>query len=205
MSPYTVRSPWLQTTPMTLSQPAFTRDQALAILHEHVQNENLRRHMYAAEAAMRAYALKYNGHPDEWGLVGLLHDFDWEIHPTVEDHPIKGQPVLERRGVPEPIRRAIMAHAPHTGTTAGSMMEKCIFAVDELSGFIVACALVQPSKKLAEVNVDSIKKKLKSKSFAANVSRQDIANGVALIGLSEDEHYQSVLSAMQGIHEQLGL
>ncbi len=200
--PYTVRSPW----PTTLAgQNNFTRGHAMAILHEHVQNENLRRHMYAAEAAMRYYANKYGGNPDEWGIVGLLHDFDWEIHPTLEDHPAKGQTILERRGVPQNIRQAIMAHAPHTGTKAESMMEKCIFAVDELTGFIVACALIQPSKKLADVTVDSIKKKLKSKSFAAKVSRDGIAQGVVLIGLPQEEHFQNVLAAMQDIQEQLGL
>lgn len=202
MSPYTVRSPW----PTTVTgQAAFTRDQALAILQEYVQNENLRRHMYACEAAMRAYAQKYGGDQDEWGIVGLLHDFDWEIHPTLDDHPAKGQAILENRGVPDQIRRAVMAHAPHTGVRTESMMEKCIFAVDELTGFIVACALVTPEKTLATVTVDGIQKKLKSKSFAAKVNRQDITDGVKLLGLSENEHYQTVLTAMQGIHEQLGL
>lgn len=182
-----------------------TRDEALTILHQHVQNENLRRHMYATEAAMRAYAVKYNVEPDEWGIVGLLHDFDWEIHPTLEDHPVKGQTILAAAGVPDTIRRAIMTHAPHTGVKPESMMEKCIFAVDELSGFIVACALVQPEKKLSSVTVDSIKKKLKSKGFAAKVNREEIAQGVATLGLPEDEHYQTVLTAMQNIHEELGL
>lgn len=203
MSPYTVRTPW--TTMTTAGQASWTREQALAILHEHVKNENLRRHMYACEAAMRAYAEKYGGNKDEWGIVGLLHDFDWEIHPTLEEHPSKGQSILESRGVPPLIRHAIMAHAPHTGVTAQSMMEKCIFAVDELTGFIVACALVTPNKKLSAVTIDSIKKKLKSKSFAAKVNRQDIADGLQLLGVPEDEHYQTVLLAMQNIHEQLGL
>ncbi len=182
-----------------------TRDAALAILHDHVKNENLRRHMYATEAAMRAYALKYNGNPDEWGIVGLLHDFDWEIHPTLEEHPMKGQPILEQVGVPENIRHAIMSHAPHTGVPAQTMMEKCIFAVDEISGFIVACALVQPEKKLANVTVEGIKKKLKQKAFAAKVNREEIAQGVALLGIPEVQHYQTVLTAMKNIHEQLGL
>lgn len=182
-----------------------TRDEALAILHDHVKNENLRRHMYAVEAAMRAYAAKYNGDADEWGIVGVLHDFDWEIHPTLEDHPAKGQPILESKGVPENIRKAIMTHAPHTGTKAETMMEKCIFAVDEISGFIVACALVTPDKKLANVTADGIKKKLKSKGFAAKVNREEIAQGVAMLGVPEDEHYQTVLTAMQNIHEELGL
>lgn len=202
MSPYTIRSPW---PTAVAGQRSFTRDQALAIVHDHVQNENLRRHMYACEAAMRAYARRYSGDPDEWGMIGLLHDFDWEIHPTLEDHPAKGQAILEARGVPARIRRAIMTHAPHTGVPAESIMEKCAFAVDELTGFIVACALVTPTKHLAEVTVESIKKKLKSKSFAAKVNRQDIAHGVALLGLPEDEHFRCVLNAMQGIHNQLGL
>lgn len=182
-----------------------TREGALEILHEYVKNENLRRHMYAVEAAMRGYAEKYGGDPDEWGLVGLLHDFDWEIHPSLEDHPIKGQPILESRGVSPVIRQAIMAHAPHTGTVPSTDMEKCIFAVDEISGFIVACALVQPSKKLVDVAVEGVQKKLKSKGFAAKVNRDEIAQGVALLGIPETEHYQNVLTAMQSIHETLGL
>lgn len=202
MSPYVVRSPWATTV---AAEPRFSRDQALTILHTHVKNENLRRHMYAVEAAMRAYALKYQGNPDEWGIVGLLHDFDWEIHPTLEDHPAKGQPILEQAGVPEPIRKAIMAHAPHSGVMPQNMMEKCIFAVDEISGFIVACALVQPTKKLADVTVESIQKKLKSKGFAANVNRDEIAQGVAMLGIPAEEHFQTVLKAMQDIHEELGL
>lgn len=205
MSAYLVQSPWITGTAKTTAQSAFTREQALAILHKYVKNENLRRHMYAAEVAMRAYAIKYNGDADEWGIVGLLHDFDWEIHPTLEDHPIKGHPILEQAGVPAVIRQAIMAHAPHTGTLPQTDMEKCIFAVDEISGFIVACALVQPTKKLADVTVESIKKKLKSKGFAAKVNREEIAQGVAMLGIPEDEHYQTVLTAMQNIHKALGL
>lgn len=202
MSPYVVRSPWA--TAVT-GQSKFTRDQAITILHEHVKNENLRRHMYACEAAMKAYAGIYHGDPEQWGIVGLLHDFDWEIHPTLEEHPAQGQAILESRGVPAEIRQAIMAHAPHTGTTAESMMEKCIFAVDELTGMIVACALVTPDKKLAQVTVDSIKKKLKQKSFAAKVNREDISRAVTILNVPEDQHYLTVLTAMQSIHEQLGL
>lgn len=202
MSGYSVTNPW----PATMAgAKIFGRTQALAVLMANVKNENLRRHMYATEAAMRAYATQYQGNPDQWGLVGLLHDFDWEIHPTLEDHPAKGQAILERQGVPADIRRAIMAHAPHTGIRPESMMEKCIFAVDELTGFIVACALVQPTKKLADVTVDSIKKKLKQKSFAAKVNREEIAQGTALLGRSEDEHFGTVLKAMQEIHQVLGL
>ncbi|MBI3572620.1 MAG: HAD family hydrolase [Candidatus Kerfeldbacteria bacterium] len=181
------------------------RDEALQIMEEHVRNANLRKHMLGTEAAMRAYAIKYDGDPEEWGMVGLLHDFDWEIHPTLVDHPAKGQSILEQRGVPATVRQAIMAHAPHTGTIATNDMEKCIFAVDELSGFIVACALVQPNKKLAEVTVDSVKKKLKSRGFAAQVNRQEIQQGIQLLGIPEGEHIQTVLAALQNIHETLGL
>lgn len=182
-----------------------TRDEALALLHQHVNNENLRRHMYATEAAMRAYAPRFQGDIDEWGLVGLLHDFDWEIHPTLDDHPVKGQSILEAAGVSATVRRAIMAHAPHTNTPALTAMEKCIFAVDELSGLIVACALVQPHKTLAEVTVESVKKKMKSKGFAANVNRDDIQAGINALGVPIDEHIHNVLTAMQSIHETLGL
>lgn len=198
---YTVQSPWV----VTATAPKFTRDQAIALMHQYVKNENLRRHMYACEAAMKAYAALYGGNSEEWGIVGLLHDFDWEIHPTAEEHPAKGQAILEQAGVSPAIRKAIMAHAPHTGVIAETMMEKCIFAVDELSGFIVACALVTPGKKLSDVTIESIAKKLASKSFAARVSRQDIADGIALLGRSAEDHYSTVLQSMQQIHEQLGL
>ncbi|MBI5467209.1 MAG: HAD family hydrolase [Candidatus Kerfeldbacteria bacterium] len=174
-------------------------------MHHYVKNENLRRHMYACEAAMRFYATRYNGQSDEWGIAGLLHDFDWEIHPTLEQHPVAGQLLLAEQGVPEHLRRAILAHAEHTGVVPTTPLEKCLFAVDELTGFIVACALVQPTKQLADVTVESIKKKLKSKGFAAKVNRNDIAKGLLLIGLSEDEHFGNVLHAMQTIHEHLGL
>ncbi len=154
---------------------------------------------------MRAYARKYNGDPDVWGVVGLLHDFDWEIHPTLEDHPVKGQPILAAAGVSADIRQAIMAHAPHTGAVPQTQMEKCIFAVDELTGFVVACALVTPDKKLANVTTKTIKKKLKQKAFAANVNRAEIAQGLVMLDVPEDEHFGLVLKAMQDIHDQLGL
>lgn len=182
-----------------------TRDHALAIMHEFVQNENLRKHMLAVEAVMRAYAVKYQGDSDEWGITGLLHDFDWEIHPTLEEHPIKGQSILESRGVSPVIRRAIMAHAPFTGIKPEAAMEKCLFAVDELCGLIVACALVQPNKRLAEVTVGSIKRKIKNPSFAAKINRQEIRQGIELLQIPEDEHFAFVLQALQHIHQSLGL
>lgn len=154
---------------------------------------------------MRAYAAKFGGDPDEWGIAGLLHDFDWEIHPTLDEHPMKGQAILENRGVPHHIRHAILAHAEAAGVPPVTMMEKCLYAVDELTGFIVACAFVTPGKRLADVTVEGIKKKLKGKSFAAKVNRQDIRHGVELLGLPEDEHYHNALAAMQSIHQELGL
>lgn len=181
------------------------RDEALAILDEHVKNPNLKNHMLAVEAAMRFYAQKYGGDREEWGIVGLLHDFDWEIHPTLDDHPIKGQPILAARDVPERIRHAILTHAPRTGVKPETAMEKSLFACDEISGFIVAVALMTPNKKLADVTVEGIEKKLKRKDFAAKVNRQEIDDGIQLLGLPRDEHIQNVLTAMQGIHGVLGL
>ncbi|MBI4089899.1 MAG: HAD family hydrolase [Candidatus Kerfeldbacteria bacterium] len=182
-----------------------TRADALAILDEFVKNPNLKKHMLAVEAAMRAYAGKFGGDPDEWGIVGLLHDFDWEIHPTLEDHPLKGQSILEQRGVPLNIRHAILAHAPATGVRPETSMERALFASDEISGFMVAVALMTPHKKLTEVTVESIEKKLKRKDFAAKVNRQEIEAGITTLGIPRDQHFQTVLQALQGIHEQLGL
>ena len=135
----------------------------------------------------------------------MLHDFDWEIHPTIEKHPAKGEVILKDRGVPDTIRRAILAHAPHTGVTAETAMEKTVFACDEITGLIVAVALVTPSKKLADVTVERVMKKMKEKSFAANVNRDDIRNGAEMIGISLEQHIQNVLTVMQGIHTELGL
>lgn len=182
-----------------------TRDQALAVVHEFVQNPNLRKHMLAVEAAMRAYAKKLGGDPEEWGIVGLLHDFDYEIHPTPEQHPVQGQPLLAERGVPEHIRRAVLAHAPHTGVHPETPMEKALFAVDELAGFIVAVALVMPSRKLAEVTVDSVVRKLGQRNFAAKVNRDEIRQGAAVLGVPIEEHVATVLEGLQGSAEELGL
>ncbi|MBI4426418.1 MAG: HD domain-containing protein [Candidatus Kerfeldbacteria bacterium] len=182
-----------------------TRADALVILDEFVKNANLKKHMLAVEAAMRAYAPKFGGDPEEWGIVGLLHDFDWEIHPTLDDHPIKGQSILAERGVPERIRHAILAHAPRTGVKPETPMEKALFACDEISGFIVAVSLMTPNKKLADVTIEGIEKKLKRKDFAAKVNRQEINDSIQLLGVPRNEHIQNVLQAMQGIHNQLGL
>lgn len=194
-------------TPLTLIERTtpLTRAKAWDIVEEFIQQPNLRKHLLAVEAAMRGYAKKLGEDVEEWGIVGLLHDFDYEKHPTLEEHPSKGEPILAKRGVSEKIRRAILAHAPHTGVTPETLLEKTIFAVDELSGFIVACALITPEKKLAGVTVDGVKKKLRSKSFAAKVNRAEIADGWQLLGESEDEHIATVLKALQDSHEELGL
>lgn len=182
-----------------------TRQEAWELLGAYTQNKNLIKHALAVEAAMRYYARQFGEDEETWGMVGLLHDFDYEKYPTIEQHPYEGQKILEAEGYPEIIRRGIMAHAPHTGTPRVTRMEKAIFAVDELAGFIVACALVKPHKTLAEVDVASVKKKMKSKGFAAAVKREDIELGAQELGLTLDEHIHHVLSAMQGISGELGL
>ena len=182
-----------------------TRTEALAILDEYVKNPNLKKHMLAVEAAMRSYAEKYHGDPDEWGIAGLLHDFDWEIHPTAEEHPTKGQPILESRGVPVTIRRAILAHSAHTGVKPETVMEKALFASDELTGLIVAVALISPNRSLTEVTIGRVIKKMSQKAFAANVNRDEIIEGSALLGIPLELHIGNVLVSMQQIHTMLGL
>jgi putative nucleotidyltransferase with HDIG domain len=178
---------------------------AIELMHEYVKNENLRKHMYCVSEAMRQYALKFREDEEKWAVVGLLHDFDWEIHPNAEEHPVKGSEILKERGYPEEILRAILSHADYTGVTRDSLMEKTLFACDELSGFIVACALVQPSKKLEDVKVESVKKKMKKKEFARNVNRDDITKGAEELGVPLDEHIEFVVNALKGISGKLGL
>ncbi|MBE2217525.1 MAG: HDIG domain-containing protein [Ignavibacteria bacterium] len=180
-------------------------DKALEIVHEFVKNENLRRHMYAVAEAMKQYARKFGEDEDKWAAVGLLHDFDWEIHPTAEEHPIKGSAILRERGYDEEIIRAILSHADYTGVSRDSLMEKTLFAVDELSGFLVACAMVQPSKKIEDVKVESVIKKMKKKEFARNVNRDDIVNGAAGLGVPLEEHIAFVADAIKGISDKMGL
>jgi putative nucleotidyltransferase with HDIG domain len=181
------------------------RDRALALLREYVKGEGLINHCLAVEAAMRAYAVKYGGDPDVWGLAGLLHDFDWEIHPNSEQHPTAGAPILREAGVSEDVIYAIQAHADYLGLDRATWMDKCLPAVDELSGFIIAVALVRPSKSLADVDVSSVKKKMKDKAFARAVKREDIVAGAELLGVTLDEHIGFVLDAMRQIGPQLGL
>lgn len=183
-----------------------TRDQALAIVREYVKNENLVRHMLAVESAMAAYAKKYGEDEEKYRVTGLLHDFDWEIHPNLDGHPQKGSAILQERGVEEEIIRAILSHAQHTGVSRDTLMEKVLFAIDELTGLITTTALVRPSKKIADVEVKSIKKKWKDKGFAAGVNRAEVEEGAAALGVDLwAEHVPLVLESMQGIAEDLGL
>jgi putative nucleotidyltransferase with HDIG domain len=183
-----------------------SRDQALQIVREHVKNEGLVRHMLSVEAAMAAYAKKFGEDEDTYRIAGLLHDFDWEIHPTAEAHPIDGAPMLRERGVSEEIIRAILSHANHSGVSRITNMEKALFACDELTGLITTTALVRPSKKIAEVEIKSINKKWKDKGFAAGVNRQDVEDGARELGVDLwEEHVPTVLKAMQEIADDLGL
>jgi putative nucleotidyltransferase with HDIG domain len=181
------------------------RDKALAIVHEFVENQNLIRHMLAVEAAMRFYAETFNEDVDTWGIVGLLHDFDWEIHPSLENHPQSGVPILRERGVPEEICRAVLSHADHTGVPRQSLMEKALFACDEITGLIVAVALVRPSRSLSDLQVKSVKKKWKDKAFAAGANRDEIALGAEDFEIDLWEHVSNVIEAMRRIAPELGL
>ena len=184
------------------------REEAWALVQEYTQNESLLRHMLAVEVAMRAYAARYGGDPELWGVVGLLHDFDYERYPdvAVEGHPVVGSKILRERGASEEIIRAILSHAEEiTGVKPESQMEKALLAVDELTGFIVAVALVRPSKSVLEVELKSIRKKWKNKAFAAPVDREHIEAAAADLGVDLDEHIGFVLSAMQAHAESLGL
>jgi putative nucleotidyltransferase with HDIG domain len=182
-----------------------TRDQAWDIVCEFVQSENLRRHMLGVEACMIAYAEKFGEDRELWAVTALLHDFDWEIHPTAPDHPMKGEPILAERGVPEEIRRAILSHANYSGVPRFSRLERALFACDELAGFLAACSYVKPGRTIYEVDAGSVKRKLKDKAFARNVSRDDIINGAQELGVPLDEHVAFCIDAMKGRAAELGL
>ena len=181
------------------------RAEAWGLLTEFTQSESLRKHALAVEACMRAYARKLGGDEDLWGVTGLLHDFDYERWPSLDDHPYRGNEILGERGWPEEIRRAIMSHAEYSGVTRDTAMEKALFACDELAGFITACALVKPGKSLAEVEAKSVRKKMKDKAFARSVNRDDITNGAADLGVELEEHIAFCIEAMKGIAGELGL
>ena len=180
-----------------------TRDEAFALLTEYTKKENLIKHALAVEAAMRRYAEIFGEDPEEWGIVGLLHDFDYEKFP--DNHPYKGVEILKEKGLPEEWLEAILGHADYTGVERKTLLAKTLFAVDELTGFIVAVALVRPSKKIEDVAVKSVKKKMKDKAFAAAVNREDIVKGADELNISLEEHIKNVLEAMKAIAQELGL
>lgn len=183
----------------------FPRSKALEIVREHVKNENLIRHMLAVEAAMRFYARKLGDDPDLWGVTGLLHDFDWEIHPTLEEHPQAGAPILRERGVPEVIVRAILSHADHTGVMRETSMEKALLACDEITGLVTAVALVRPSRSLYDLKVKSVKKKWKDRSFAAGANREEIERATEEFGQELWQHVDNVIQAMRTVAPELSL
>src|SRR5213592_4326571 len=181
------------------------RERAWGLLTEFTQSESLRKHALAVEACMRAYARKMGGDENLWGVVGLLHDFDYEKWPSLDDHPYKGNEILKERGYSDEIRNAILSHAEYTGVPRVTPMEKALFACDELAGFITAVALVKPGKSLAEVDAKSVRKKMKDKAFARNVNRNDIIQGAADLGVDLEEHIAFCIEAMKGIAKELGL
>jgi putative nucleotidyltransferase with HDIG domain len=187
-----------------------TRDDALALMQEHTRSPSLRQHMLAVEAAMRAYATKLSGDPEAWGVVGLLHDFDYESHPNeahspTEEHPSWGVRLLRERGLPEESCQAILGHASYTGVPRTTPLAHALFAVDELCGFLVACSLVRPSRSLQDLEVASVKKKLKDKAFARGVNRDEVRQGADELGVPFDEHVAFVIAALRPVEGALGL
>jgi putative nucleotidyltransferase with HDIG domain len=181
------------------------RQAAWGLLTEFTQSESLRKHAMSVEACMRAYARKLGEDEELWGLVGLIHDFDYEKYPSAEDHPFKGSEILKERGYSEEIRRAILSHAEYSGVPRETTMEKTLFACDELAGFITAATLVKPSKSLAELDAKSVRRKMKDKAFARSVNRDDIIKGAADLGVDLDEHITFCIEAMKAVAAELGL
>jgi putative nucleotidyltransferase with HDIG domain len=186
------------------------RTDALHLMQEHTQSPSLRQHMLAVEAAMRAYAAKFGTDPEAWGMVGLLHDFDYEKYPNqehsaTEGHPAWGVGVLRERGLSDAQCRAILGHATYSGVPRDSPLAQTLFAVDELCGFLVACALVRPSKSLADLEVSSVKKKLKDKAFARGVNRDEVRQGAEELGVPLDEHIAFVIAALRPVEDALSL
>lgn len=187
-----------------------SREQTLAIMHEYTASDSLRKHMLSVEAAMRAYAAKFGDDPDRWGITGLIHDFDYErfpneAHSPTEEHPAEGVRILRSHGFPEDVLEAILGHAKYSGVPRESRMAKTLFAVDELTGLITATALVRPSKSVLEVEARSVRKKMKDKAFARGVSREDVVDGAAELGVDLDEHIAFVIQSMQAVAPSLGL
>jgi len=187
-----------------------TREEALHLMQEHTQSSSLRQHMLAVEAAMRAYASKAGEDVEAWGMAGLLHDFDYEKYPNHEHSPSEGHPawgvrLLREKGVPEPVCRAILGHGTYTGVPRDTLMARTLFAVDELCGFLVACALVRPSRSFADLEVKSVKKKLKDKAFAKGVNRAEVDQGATELGVPLDEHIAFVIQALRPVEGTFGL
>ncbi|HEV2200037.1 MAG TPA: HDIG domain-containing protein [Bryobacteraceae bacterium] len=189
----------------TIDAKTVSREQAWGIVCEFVQSDSLRRHMLAVEACVVAYARKFGEDERTWAITALLHDFDWEIHPSAADHPSKGAAILVERGVSEEIRRAILSHADYSGVPRLSRLEKALYACDELAGFLTACSYVKPGRSIHEVDTKSVRKKLKDKAFARAINRDDILRGAAEMGVDLDEHIEFCIRAMQAQAANLGL
>ncbi len=181
------------------------RDYCLSLLKEYTKNENLLKHAFAVETCVRAYARKFNEDEQYWGNVALLHDFDYEMFPTAEEHPFKGSEILKEKGFNEEFRKAILSHANYSGEPRNTQLKKVLFACDELAGFITAVSYVRPNKTVEEVEVNSVKKKLKDKAFAKSVSREDIIDGAKELGITLEEHIQFCIDAMKANRNELGL
>ncbi len=182
-----------------------TRDEAMALLREYTGGPGLLKHALAVEAALRAHARRLGQDENAWGLVGLLHDFDYERWPDAENHPWRGAEILEKLGYPDWFRRAVLSHASYTGVSRDTDLEKALYACDELCGFLTACALVTPTRSLHDLKVSSVRKRMKDKAFARAVNRDEIVEGAALLGMDLEAHVAFVLDAMRGIADDLGL
>ncbi len=182
-----------------------TRQEALQLLHEYTESDSLRRHAYAVEAAMRAYAARLGEDVEKWGITGLLHDFDYERYPTPEEHTVVGSRILHEKGYPDEIIQAISGHTNYHGVVRDTPLAKALFACDEISGFVMAVAMVRPNRLIASVEVKSVKKKLKDKAFAKGVNREDIAAGVVELSVDLDDHIALVIEALSSIAPELGL
>jgi putative nucleotidyltransferase with HDIG domain len=181
------------------------RDDAWSILTEFTRSDSLRKHARAVEASMRAYAAKYGEDPEVWGVAGMLHDFDYEVHPRAPQHPTKGAEILIARGVPDLIIRAILAHADYAGVPRVALLDRALYACDELSGFVHAVALVRPGKVISGLEVGSVKKKLKDKAFARTVNREDVYRGASELGVDLDAHIAFVVGALTDVAPDIGL
>lgn len=182
-----------------------SREEALELLQQYTKSESLLRHAYAVEASMRAYAQKYNEDVEKWGITGLLHDFDYEQYPTPQEHTIVGAKILAEHGYPDDVIYAIRAHADYNGLVRDTPMAKALYACDELSGFVMAVAMVRPNRDLADVEVKSVKKKLKDKAFARGVNRDDVYQGAQELEIDLEDHIEFVIRALQRVRGELGL